>query len=283
MTNKVNKIIAYQGIEGSNSYRACKNWYPDFTPKGYVSFDEAISEVENGNADIVIIPIENSQGGRVSEIHSLIFKLRLFIIGEYFLKIEYVLCALPDSDIKKLKVAISHPQALAQCRNNLKALKLETQSYGDTAGAAKFISESNDLSLSAIATKEASDIYNLVPLRNRMEDNLFNTTRFISLAKNKVLPEPNNKNVLTSLVFTTKSIPAALYKSLGGFATNAVNIIKLESNIIIGNRDISSFYIEIEGNIDDISMQNALEELQLFANSIRILGSYDCCTYRQGW
>jgi prephenate dehydratase len=271
-----NQIIAYQGVKGAYSHLACKNVYPNMKPKACPTFEDAMELVRTGEAKLAMIPIENSTAGRVEEIYRLMPKMALSIIAEHFEKINHCLIGLKDSDINKIKYVYSHPQALAQCDENIKKLNLTPIVKFDTAGAVKEIKELNDPQYSAIASSLSAEIYDLKILKSNFQSYEGNTTRFIVLAReSQNIDYDSNINYITSIIFDVKNIPAALYKSLGGFATNGVNIIKIESYTPLGKLHSSQFHIDIEGHPKQQNVKLALEELRFFAEDVIILGSYE--------
>jgi len=272
--------IAYQGVPGANSHIACDQVYPDMEPLPCQSFEDAFRAVENGDATLGMIPIENSLGGRVADIHNLLAASNLHIVGEHFLPVQYCLLALPGSQLDEIKTVMSHPQALAQCREQIKALGAAPLSFADTAGAAQEVARLGDRSIAALAPRLAGDIYKLDTLRERVEDRLGNTTRFVIMSRQPTQPEVNTVPCMMSVVFQVRSVPAALYKALGGFATNGVNIIKLESYITDNSFTVAQFYAEVLGHPGDKPVDRALEELQYFSTKLRILGTYPVSEFR---
>ena len=275
------KTIAYQGVRGAYSEQACKNAYPHMRPVACDTFHEAMWLVEQGDADIAMIPLENSTAGRVEEIYRLIPKMALHVIGEHFEPVVHCLLGLRGANIEDLKSVASHPQALAQCHNNIIDLGLCAEAKLDTAGAAKELSESNDKEKSAIASKLAAQIYSLEILKEHFEDIKGNTTRFFVLSQKKYVPNLDGaKSYITSLVFQVRNIPSSLYKALGGFATNSVNLLKIESYMGTSTLEGSQFHIDVEGHIDSRKVQLALEELAFFAEDVRVLGTYEKHRFR---
>jgi len=275
------ETIAYQGVRGAYSEQACKNAYPHMKPLACDSFQEAMWMVEQGDADIAMIPLENSTAGRVEEIYRLIPKMSLHVIGEHFEPVVHCLLGLKGVDINELKSVASHPQALAQCHNHIMDLHLRAEAKLDTAGAAKEIEKLGDRTKAAIASKLASEIYNLEILQEHFEDIKGNTTRFFVLSQKKFVPDFNpEKSYITSLIFQVRNIPSALYKALGGFATNGVNLLKIESYMGTTTLEGSQFHIDIEGHIDERSVRLALEELAFFAEDVRVLGTYEMHRFR---
>ena len=274
------KIIAYQGVQGAYSEQACKNSYGEYATVACDTFHEAMWMVESGDADLAMIPLENSTAGRVEEIYRLIPKMALHVIGEHFEPVVHCLLGLPYAKLEDLKYVASHPQALAQCHNNIIELGLQAEAKLDTAGAAKELLELKDMYRSAIASKLAAEIYGLQVFKENFEDVQGNTTRFFILSREKKMPvHDSSRSYITSLIFQVKNIPAALYKVLGGFATNGVNILKIESYIGTQILQGSQFHIDIEGHTDSKNVRLALEELAFFADEVRILGTYESHKY----
>ncbi len=267
--------IAYQGYQGAYSHLACKNAYPDYEAVACESFLDAMIMVEDERAKLAMIPLENSTAGRVEEIYRLIPKMSLYVIGEHFEPVKHCLLGLPNCDIKDAKYVLSHPQALAQCQEHINDMKLKAIAKLDTAGSAKEIKEKNECAYVAIASSLAAEIYALKILKENFEDVKGNVTRFFILSKEKIIPKFDSKKIyITSLIFEVRDIPAALYKALGGFATNGVNLKKLES-YSPGGMAVSQFHIDIYGHIDEKRMKLALEELAFFADKVKILGVYE--------
>ena len=268
--------IAYQGVKGAYSEQACRVAYPNLNPVACDTFTKAMEMVENEAAKYAMIPLENSTAGRVEEIYRLIPKMNLFVVGEHFQPVVHCLLGLKDSKLEDLKYVASHPQALAQCSHNINKLGLIPLAKLDTAGSAKEIKELNDKSFGAIASSLAAKIYDLKILKEHFEDVRGNTTRFFILSKNKEIPEfKKEENYITSIIFQVRNIPASLYKALGGFATNGINLLKLESYSQKGNSlNASLFHVDIEGHIDSPCMKRALEELEFFSTEVKILGTY---------
>ncbi len=267
--------IAYQGVSGAYSEQACMSAYPNLTPVACETFSEAMSMVEDERAIYAMIPLENSTAGRVEEIYRLIPKMNLYVVGEHFEPVVH--CLLGVNGVKKedLKKVASHPQALAQCSHNINKLNLTPIAKLDTAGSAKEIKELNDKSFGAIASSLAAKIYDLEILQEHFEDIKGNTTRFFILSKNKEIPQyEKSKSYITSIIFQVRNIPAALYKALGGFATNGINLLKLESYSAENSLNATGFHADIEGHIDSDCMKRALEELDFFSTEVKILGTY---------
>jgi len=269
------KTIAYQGVPGANSHIACQQAFPDMTPLPCATFEDAFAAVETENrAALAMIPIENTLGGRVADIHHLLPESKLYIVREHYLGVQHQLLGTRDATLEELVEVRSHPQALAQCREQLAELGVRTLARADTAGSAKEIAEIGDPTIGALAPALAAEIYDLQVLRSRFEDRIGNTTRFVVLSRARRDPDPNDGPSMTSLIFEVRSVPAALYKALGGFATNGVNITKLESYISGEKFSVARFYAEIEGHPADPSVAQAFEELDYFSKNVRVLGVY---------
>lgn len=273
--------IAFQGVPGAYSHLACTEAFPGRETISCRSFEDAFEAVESGRAALGMIPIENSLGGRVADIHHLLPESALFMIGEHFQPVQHHLLAVPGTTLDQVKTAHSHPQALAQCREMLREMKLQPVAEADTAGAAKEVAELGDPTRAAIASSLAGETYGLQSLRTRIEDRLGNTTRFVVMAHRRIEPDPRETRCLTSIVFQVRSVPAALYKALGGFATNGVNLIRLESYISIGEAGVAGFYMEIEGHPSEKPVDRALEELQFFTSKLKVLGAYPANPFRE--
>ncbi|MDX2316491.1 MAG: prephenate dehydratase, partial [Gammaproteobacteria bacterium] len=268
-----NNKIAFQGEPGAYSHLACNEAYPDLEPLPCESFEDAFAAVSGGSAGLAMIPIENSLGGRVADMHQLLPESSLYIINEHFQAVQHCLLAPPGASLEGLKSIESHTQALAQCRGLIRELGVEAVHVADTAGAARDVAERADPTIGAIASKLAGEIYSLETLRTRIEDKLGNTTRFVIMSRARVEPDPRDGPCMTSFVFQVRSIPASLYKALGGFATNGINITKLESYIVDASFTVAQFYAEIEGHPSDSSVSQAIEELQFFCAKLKILGT----------
>jgi prephenate dehydratase len=286
--------VAYQGGEGAYSHLSCKTVFPGHVAQACEDFQSAILMVEEGRAEFAMIPLENSTAGRVEEIYRLLPKTHLQIVAEHFEPVNHCLLALPGVELEQIKTVSSHPQALAQCFHHLARLNIKAIAAVDTAlsakelAATKVAAQNNDAykSHGAIASTLAAELYGLNIVKENFQDVSGNTTRFIVLAKRDEQLEPQSayqpeKDYITSLLFSVRNIPAALYKALGGFATNGVNMIKLESYMDGGTMEASHFHIDLAGHPNSLSMRNALEELDFFAKDIRILGSYPAHKYRR--
>lgn len=266
--------ITFQGAMGAYSHIACTELFPqaEYIPSD--TFEQAMELVDIGEADYAVIPVENSFAGRVSDVHFLLPQTDLTILGEHFLRVEHQLLALPDAKLEDIEAAASHPQALAQCSNFLKSHQIKALSRIDTAKSCERIVEMQDKTRAAIASKLAAEIYGLNILASNIENDGNNTTRFLIMGKVKQMPKDDGSKFITSLVFKVKNIPAALYKTLGGFATNGVNITKLESYVIGGNFVSAQFYVEIEAHPESREFKLALEELKFYSESVHFLGTY---------
>lgn len=272
--------IAYQGEPGANSHLACKEAFPNTEAVAYPTFEDALGSVASGDVDLAMIPIENSVAGRVADIHHLLPASKLYIVGEHFLRVRHQLMAKKGATLTTIKKVLSHTQALGQCRKTLRKLGLKPIPEADTAGSARMVSESDDASVAAIAPRLAAEIYGLDILMSDIEDERHNTTRFLILAKEPDDAEPDDAPVVTSFIFRVRNVPAALYKALGGFATNGVNMTKLESYQPEGTFNATMFYADIEGHPAERLVQLALEELSFFSTELRVLGTYPAAPYR---
>jgi len=275
MTPITNRI-AFQGEFGANSDMACRDMFPEMEPLPCQTFEDAFMAVDNGEADLAMIPIENTIAGRVADIHHLLPDSRLHIVGEYFMPIRFQLMVLPGVGRDEIRTVHSHIHALGQCRKIVRANGWKAVVAGDTAGAAKLVSETGDRSMAALAPRLAADLYGLDILQENVEDAENNVTRFIVLSRDETRAARTTENelIVTTFVFNVRNIPAALYKALGGFATNGINMTKLESYQIGGKFFATQFYADIHGHPDDKSVQGALEELRFFSEKVRILGVY---------
>ncbi len=272
--------IAFQGIEGAYSHLACRQVYPQATALPCRTFEAAFAAVSGGDAQFTMIPIENSLGGRVADIHHLLPKSSLYIVGEHFQSVQHHMLAPPGATLEGLRTVHSHVQALAQCRDVIRELGLEAVAHADTAGAAREIAELGDPSTAAIASDLSGQIYGLQTIRTRIEDRIGNTTRFVIMARRRIEPDVRDGPCITSFVFQVRSVPAALYKALGGFATVGVNIVKLESYIVDASFTVAQFYAEIEGHPAQREVDHAFEELQYFSAKLKILGTYQASSFR---
>ena len=266
--------IGFQGARGANSDIASADVFPNMEAVPCDTFEDVFNALKKGNVDLAMIPIENTLAGRVADIHHLLPKSGTFIIGEYFLPIHFDLMVLPGVKLEDIHTVFSHVHALGQCRNIIRKHSWKAIVSGDTAGSAKLVSESGDRTISALAPALAAEIYGLDTLAKNVEDEDHNTTRFVILSRDEVRAKQEDGPVVTTFLFQVRNIPAALYKAMGGFATNGVNMTKLESYQIGGSFSATQFYADIIGHPDDKNVQLALEELEFFCDELKILGVY---------
>ncbi len=266
--------IAYQGEPGSNSHAVCAQHLPAWVAVPCASFEDVFAAVASGAADLAMIPIDNSIAGRVADIHHFLPDSGLHIVAEHFLRIQFHLMAVPGTRLADVKTVHSHVHALGQCRKVIRELGLTPLISGDTAGAAREIAEAADPTQAAISPRLAAEIYGLDILRADVEDEEHNTTRFVVLSPEPRLVEPGHGPVVTSFVFRVRNIPAALYKALGGFATNGVNMTKLESYMVDGEFTATQFLAEVDGHPAEPGLARALEELEFFTHDVTVLGVY---------
>jgi len=281
MAEKTN-LIAFQGEPGANSDTASRDMYPSMEPLPCPTFEDAFIAVESGKADLAMIPIENTIAGRVADIHHLLPESRLHIVAEYFLPIHFQLMVLPGARMEGIRSVYSHIHALGQCRKVIRKHRWKPVVAGDTAGAARLVSEEGDPAKAALAPRLAADPYHLDIVAENVEDTDNNVTRFVVLSKEKhwaARTDPAEK-MMTTFVFRVRNVPAALYKAMGGFATNGVNMTKLESYQLGGKFFSTQFYADIEGHPDDPNVALALEELGFFSREVRILGVYAAHPFR---
>jgi prephenate dehydratase len=273
--------IAYQGEPGANSHIACADVYPGWTPLPCATFEDAFAAISDGAASLGMIPIENSIAGRVADIHALIPDAGLHIVGEYFLPIHFQLMAMPEATLDGLRSVYSHIHALGQCRKIIRKLGVTAHVAGDTAGSAREVAGWKDLTRASLAPRMAAEIYGLKILAEDVEDEAHNTTRFVILSKTPAPPpSASDGPVVTTFVFRVRNVPAALYKALGGFATNAVNMTRLESYMVDGEFTATQFLADVDGHPDDEGLARALEELRFFSREFRILGTYPAHPFR---
>ena len=272
--------IAFQGIPGAYSNMACLAAYPEMTPLPCPTFEDTFMAVTERRAALAMIPIENSIAGRVADIHHLLPKSGLHVIAEHFQGVNHHLLAQRGSTLEGITQVHSHIHALAQCRTVIRELGLDARVAADTAGSAAEIASRRDPSQAAIASLLAAEIYDLEVLREKIEDSAHNTTRFVIMAEEPADPDPADGPVITTFVFKVRNIPAALYKALGGFATNGINMLKLESYLEDESFTSAQFYADVEGHPDETALRLALEELGFFSRTVNILGVYAADTYR---
>ena len=277
---KINSF-SFQGVNGAYSELAGKNMYPDAESHPCSTFEDMFEQVRNGNVDAAMVPIENSLAGRVADTQRLIPESNLKITSEYFLEVNHNLMCIKGAKIIDIKRIHSHEQGIAQCRNKILKLNKEMVVEADTAGSAKLISEINNKEDAAIASELAAKIYNLEILETNFQDLSNNVTRFLVMTNDLEDIDPSSGKIITTLVFNVRSIPAALYKCLGGFASNGVNITKLESYVHPQGFDVAQFYIDFEGHPDHPSVKLALEEMKFFCKHLKILGVYEKSSFRK--
>ncbi len=273
--------IAYQGEPGANSHQVCREHYPDAAALACASFEDVFAAVEGGEAELAMIPIDNSIAGRVADIHHFLPESGLHIIAEHFLRIRFHLLGIPGARLEGIRTVHSHVHALGQCRKIIREHDLTPMISGDTAGAAREVAEAGDPTQGALSPPLAAEIYGLEVLAEDVEDEDHNTTRFVVLSRELVEAEPGNGPVVTSFIFNVRNLPAALYKALGGFATNGVNMTKLESYMVEGQFTATQFYAEVDGHPEEPGLARALEELAFFSREFRILGVFPAHPFRQ--
>lgn len=267
--------IAFQGVPGAYSHMACQAIKPEMEPVSCASFEDMLVQVQTGEAGLAMVPVENSIAGRVADIHNLLPSSGLHIIGEHFHRVSHHILAPRGATLDGLTEVHSHAQGLAQCRNRIRSLGLTPVMHPDTAGAAKDIAALGDPKIGAIASRLAAKIYDLDVLFESAEDDAHNTTRFLIMASTPEVP-PRSAAMITTLVFQLRSVPAALYKALGGFATNGINLTKLESYIRPGIAESAQFYMDVQAHIEDPAMRQAMEELHFYCirDEVHVLGTY---------
>jgi prephenate dehydratase len=274
------RLVAFQGAPGAYSDLACRAVFPNAATLPCTAFEDAFAAVTEGGADRAMIPIENSVAGRVADVHHLMPLSGLHIVGEHFQRVNHQLLAPKGATLKGLKRVFSHIHALHQCRNLIRELGLEPVVHADTAGAAAEVAARGDKQDSALASSLAAEIYGLEVLKESAEDAAHNTTRMLILSRTAEVPDPGDGRCITSLVFRVRNVPAALYKAMGGFATNGVNLTKLESYMVAGKFVAAQFYADAEGHPDERPMRLALEELRFFTREMKILGVYPASPFR---
>ncbi|HXL66195.1 MAG TPA: prephenate dehydratase [Xanthobacteraceae bacterium] len=277
------KRIAFQGEPGANSHIACNEAYPSHEPLPCPTFEDAFAAVRGGRAKLGMIPIDNSIAGRVADIHHLMPRSGLHIVGEWFLPVQHQLMAPRGATLKTIRTVESHVHALGQCRRIIRKLGVKAVVAADTAGAAREVAEAGDITRAALATGLAAKIYGLQILKRDVADAKHNTTRFVVLARKPKWASRKERHVVTTFVFEVRNIPAALYKALGGFATNGINMTKLESYMVNGSFAATQFYADVQGHPKDRSLELALEELEFVSRpkSLKILGVYPGHRFRE--
>ncbi|KMO29491.1 prephenate dehydratase [Methylobacterium variabile] len=277
----MNTTISYQGEPGANSHIIIQEAYPDWTPLPCATFEDAFTAVQDGSAALGMIPIENSIAGRVADIHHLLPASGLHIVGEQFLPIHFQLMALPGVSLEEIRTVHSHVHALGQCRKIIRRLGLKAVVAPDTAGAARQVAEGGDRTRASLSPRLAAAIYGLAILEEDVEDEAHNTTRFVVVSREPAVPPVGAGPTVTSFMFRVRNIPAALYKALGGFATNGVNMTKLESYMVEGQFTATQFYAEVDGHPEEPGLRRALDELAYFSSAIRIIGTYPAHPFRE--
>ena len=277
------RTIAFQGMPGAYSHAACKAARPDFEPLACNSFEDMLLSVQEGRAALAMVPVENSVAGRVADIHHLLPESGLHIIGEHFQRVNHMLLGLKGAKISDIRSVKSHTHALAQCRKLIRDLDILPVISADTAGSAAEIAAAGDPSVGAIASALAAELNDLQILRTDVEDAVHNTTRFLIMARESVIPPLDDTLYVTTIVLRVRSVPAALYKALGGFATNGINLTKLESYLVEGSFSAAQFYVDAEGHPETSAMKMALEELRFFCpeDAVQILGTYPAADFRR--
>lgn len=274
------RVIAYQGEPGSNSDAASREVYPDLDRLPCATFEDVFAAINEGQADLAMIPVENSIAGRVADIHHLLPESGLHIIGEHFMPIHFALLAVPSASEAGITTVRSHAHALGQCRQFIREHGWRSVVADDTAGAAREIAEAGDPAVAALAPALAAELYGLDVLQRDVEDEHHNTTRFLVLAREAATPPADAGPMITTFVFRVRNVPAALYKAMGGFATNGVNMTKLESYQLGGTFSATQFYADVEGHPDERSLALALEELAFYTAYLRVLGTYPASPFR---
>jgi prephenate dehydratase len=272
--------IAYQGEPGANSDAACREMYPAMTTVPCPTFEDAFEAVTSGDADLAMIPVENNIAGRVADIHRLLPDSGLYIVAEHFLPIHFHLAAVPGATLADIRTVRSHVHALGQCRKAIRAHGWTPQVADDTAGSAREVAERGDRTVASLCPPRAASIYGLEVLAKNVEDEHHNTTRFVVLSREPAAYVSSSAPMITSFVFQVRNVAAALYKALGGFATNGVNMTKLESYQLGGGFFATRFYADVEGHPDDPNLSVALEELAFFCVHLRIIGTYPASGFR---
>jgi len=271
--------IAFQGEPGAFSHAAAHAVFPNAEPLPCVTFEDTIAAVQNGSAQFGVVPVENSLYGRITDIYHLLPNSGLYIVGEHFLRVQMNLLVIPGTRIDEVKAVQSLTVALGQCRKFIQQHGFKSINAVDTAGSAREVAQRGDKSVGAIASRFAAEVYGLEVLAANIEDAEHNTTRFLVISKTQQDAEPNQGKVKTTFVFRVRNVPAALYKAMGGFATNGVNMTKLESYMVDGSFTATQFYADIEGHPADLSVQLAFEELGFFTDYCRVLGVYEAAEH----
>jgi prephenate dehydratase len=274
--------VVFQGLPGAYSHLACRHVFPDMYARPMEAFEDTFAAVRDGRAKYAMTPIENSVAGRVADIHRLMPESGLYIVAEQFMRVNHHLLAPRGATRKTIRIVRSHVHALSQCRKLIRRLGLKAIIHADTAGAAAELAAHGDISEAAIASSLAGEIYGLESLAANIEDADHNTTRFLVLARRPVRRKRGTERLITTFIFRVRNVPAALFKATGGFATNGVNMTKLESYMVGGNFEATQFYADVEGHPEDRNLALALEELAFFSHEVRILGTYPASRFRHG-
>jgi prephenate dehydratase len=273
--------VVFQGEPGSYSHLASREALPHCEAVPAPTFEDAFAAIREGAVDLGLIPIENSLHGRITDIHHLLPDAPIYILGEHFHRVRHQLMAVPGATLSSIKTVVSQEPALGQCRNIVREMGLKKRLWADTAGAARHVAETKDKTLAAVASRLAAEIHHLVILKEDVEDASHNVTRFLIMSREPEDAENTGQPVITSFIFRVRNVPAALYKALGGFATNGVNLTKLESYQLEGSFSATQFYADIDGHPDERNVQLALEELRFFTSSLKILGAYPAHAFRK--
>ena len=273
--------VVFQGEPGSYSHLAAREALPHCEAVAAPTFEDALAALREGSVDLGLIPIENSLHGRIADIHYLLPEAPLYILAEHFHRVRHQLMAFPGATLSSITTVVSQEPALGQCRNIVRELGLKRQLWADTAGAARHVAEVKDRTLAAVASRLAAEIHGLNILRSDVEDAQHNVTRFLVMSREPEYAPSNEGPVITTMIFRVRNVPAALYKALGGFATNGVNLTKLESYQLEGSFNATQFFADMEGHPDERNMKLALEELEFFTSSLKILGAYPAHPFRQ--
>jgi prephenate dehydratase len=272
--------VVFQGELGSYSHLACREALPHCEAVAAPTFEDAFAAIRARDVDLGLIPIENSLHGRITDIHHLLPDEPLYIVGEHFHRVRHQLLGVPGASLKDVKTVVSQEPALGQVRNLIRELGVRRQVWADTAGAARHVAETRDKSLAAIASSLAAEIHGLTVLKADVEDADHNVTRFLVMSADPEDAENTGGHVITTFIFRVRNVPAALYKALGGFATNGVNITKLESYQLEGSFNATQFYADMDGHPEERPVRLALEELQFFTSSMKVLGVYPAHPFR---
>ena len=276
----MNDVISYQGEPGAFSHQSCRAVYPDWEALACPTFEDAFAAVAEGRAALAMIPIDNSIAGRVADIHALLPRSELHIVGEFFLPVHFQLMGVPGARVEDLHAVQSHIHALGQCRKLIRRLGLKAIVAGDTAGSAREVAAAGDRTRGSLSPRLAAGIYGLDILAEDVEDEDHNTTRFVVLSREPSPAAAGDGPVVTTFMFRVKNLPAALYKGLGGFATNGVNMTKLESYMVEGEFTATQFLADVEGHPEDDAVRRAFDELRFFSREFRVLGTYPAHPYR---